>query len=404
MKGNAMFRSRKKIISSIVRRERANGGHTYEAYLGVDPEKGTPVRLYRTSKTELVDAVNEFCNGLEEGGELQASLEHHQLVDAKMAFNMLREKECPLSLTECVRRVLEDLPACMKGIGKTCGEVYDEYVAKFGDQSSQHVKTVRVRVGRLVSSYGREKPVQALDAAYIRYWIEEGREKDYGGAEGCNDRSWNNYVGYIAAWLNWCVRKGYLARNPMERDPDLRKVHIPWKEPKFIHADELRKVMDGLSEAGDHSMLAFAVMSFMCGTRTSEIVRLADAESRNRLDIAERTCRIVDVKGLTKGIKPRCFTIPDQAVKWMESFPFMDGLHGVNPHTVDRMREFAHGIGVELPKNCGRKSFITMHRAMWNDPNRLGAIVGNSEEVRDTTYIGLASKAEADAYFSVLPS
>ena len=111
-------------------------------------------------------------------------------------------------------------------------------------------------------------------------------------------------------------------------------------------------------------------------------------------------------KGSTRGVKPRAFTIPNQALAWMQSMPdFVEAARTRNKNFRDHIVDAAKSAGIgELPINAGRHTFCTMFEAAHHDSNALSAIVGNTEDVRDHHYNGVAKPQEGRDYFDILPS
>ena len=111
------------------------------------------------------------------------------------------------------------------------------------------------------------------------------------------------------------------------------------------------------------------------------------------------------MKGHLRGIKPRAFTIPNQALAWMQSMPdFVAAARQSNKGFREHLIDIAEEAKVTLPKNVGRKTFCTMFEAAHHDSNALSAIVGNTEDIRDRHYNGVAKPQDGRDYFAILPT
>ena len=130
---------------------------------------------------------------------------------------------------------------------------------------------------------------------------------------------------------------------------------------------------------------------------------MADGEDSIRIDLQDRFIRVVKPKGVTNGIRPRCFRIPDTAYAWMSAFDFIQAAQTPNLRFRKKMMRYAKDAGVKVPTNAGRHTFITMDVAAYGKPEETQAKVGTSATMRAENYCGLASKAEGLAYFKILP-
>ena len=96
--------------------------------------------------------------------------------------------------------------------------------------------------------------------------------------------------------------------------------------------------------------------------------------------------------------------IPVNAAAWMAGIDFGDALgRGVNA-AVGEFARFAAAHNVRVGRNFGRHTCATMHCAAFGDPRRTEAMLGTSSAMRVKHYMGLATKAEGERYFGLLPS
>ena len=89
---------------------------------------------------------------------------------------------------------------------------------------------------------------------------------------------------------------------------------------------------------------------------------------------------------------------------WIKSFDFLGALKKVNKKTVEQIYKLARKNNIPVFQNCIRHTFVTYHVSAFGDPAKTQAIVGTSARYRAENYCGLASKANGEAYFKIMPT
>lgn len=389
------------VLASIKTREITVGGKqytVYEAYLGVCPATQKPVRKSASSKDRLKKSVDDFYKRLGAGGDAAVLLTAYQSMDAKTALDLLAKSGIDLSLTECVRRVLDnsgDLAPCTT----TLGDAYGEYLKWQQERNSPHqVKTVAKRVGRFVDVFGAGRLLSEVTHKNLAEYLQR---EFYANPSNEAKTTYNGNLEYVRSFLRWCVaKKHYVKTNPAESIDGFAK---EYEDPEYMKPADVEKLFRALETKGGRD-LAYAILSFWCGMRQDEILRAALGESAIVIDLEEKYIRVVKCKGYTRGIKPRAFTIPEQAFVWMKSMPdFLAAARTRNPHFREHLKAVANETGVALPENAGRHTFCTMFEAAHHDTNALTAIVGNTESIRDRHYNGVAKPQDGRDYFAIMP-
>jgi len=215
-------------------------------------------------------------------------------------------------------------------------------------------------------------------------------------------KTWNNHMGYIKTFCGWMCRKErrYMADNPMS---DKVKRKIAYKAPGFMRAADFEKVVRALERDGTkRHLLGYVTLSCFCGIRTEEIKRLAGDTGDIRP--CEGTVIVRMPKGHTQGVTPRTVHIPANAAAWIAGINFKAALNGDVNAAVVEFGRFAASQGVRVGRNFGRHTCATMHCAAFGDPRRTEAMLGTSASMRVKHYMGLATKAEGERYFGLMPS
>jgi integrase len=398
------FLQKRRVLDTVKARIQKNGYAIYEAYFGTDPFTGKPVRKSATSVKKLKLKIESFYKTLDQSGEAGAVLTRFQAMDAKQAIDMIAESGRSITLVECAKIALAGVPMSEEVPSITVGEAYVGYAKSVQDRSESYKKDIRLRVGAFVTAFGEARPVSDITAPEVKRYLLDGfyRQGDIG--------SWvtyNNHLGNIKSFVAWCanVEQKYLRENPLD---GMKKIVIPYRQPEYMKAEDVRMLFGELWKRSGTTIgradLAYAVLSFFCGMRQSEIGRAPLGEHAIRISIEERMIRVGIPKGVSKGIKPRAFTIPEQALAWMRAFDFMDGATTRNRHFRRHLVDAAEAAKAKLTKNAGRHTFITMFEAVHHDANALTAIVGNTDDVRARNYNGVELRAEGEAYFAILPT
>ncbi len=370
--------------------------HTdYECYLGMDPFTHKPVRLTRSDRDELTRAVRDFYERHRVGGDAAVRLTATQALDAKTALDVLASAGQSKTLTELARLFVSGAARGAVAHDKRILDAYEEYLATKPDGVNK--QKTRATVGRWAAMCG-DRNTGSITAKEVYEYLEANFGKHA-------PKTYNSHLQYLTTFMNWCCKaeRRYLAENPIRA---LAYRDEPWEEPEYMKPADVASLFALLESVKDRrpELLAYAVVNFFCGSRAVEIVRMGEEDDAARISIADETCRIAKGKGFQRGRRPRAFHIEPTALAWMKSFDFLAALKKVNAGTQKEIYDLARARGVPVFQNCGRHTFITYHVATYGDPAKTQAIVGTSAKMRAENYCGLASKADGEAYFRIMPS
>lgn len=390
------IKPKRDVIKSLTQVTRVIYGKEREIwsiYFGTDGA-GKKVRASRSSKADALLCIDEFYRKLKEAGDSITVLKPAQVYDAKAAFELLENANSPMTLTEAVRRLLAVSGDAGGVVQKTLTEAYQEYYEAIPAQQEHHRHAVRMRVGKWVRKHGANKPCSSVTARQVA---------DYLSSVGKNsEKTYNNVLSYIKTFLTWCTKKErmYLPANPID-DMDAKK--IAYKEPEYMPVRDFEKMIRHFESTGNKESLVVIVLSFLCGIRTEESKRLLDDPSQ--INVEEETIRISMPKGWSQGMAPRSMQITESALAWIKAYSLEDWFGTFNWKNA-RMRTFkeVRSLGIKVPFNAGRHTFITMHVAAYGEPAKTEAITGTSKAMRSAHYMGLASKRDGERFFSILPA
>jgi site-specific recombinase XerD len=284
-------------------------------------------------------------------------------------------------------------------------EALRRYLESFSAIQKAQIKCVRSRVGMFVEAYREALVTEIRPKDIADYLFKNYHQK--------SPKTYNEVLGYIRSFFNWCKRKdvALCVENPCD---DLRGKSIHYEEPKFVTAETVRHVFDLLERKCDsvtkQQVIWFFAIWFFCGIRTEEILRLRHKD----VNIDEGWIRVAFPKGFQHGVAPRMVEMPDVCKAWLRAYDATPD--GTDDKFIDRFAfpHYAKSVLMKAAKDCGetdfklvdnagRHSFVTMHVALYNNPSRTEALAGTSKDMRVNNYMGLATKAQARAYFDVMP-
>lgn len=389
-----MLKTKNEVMKSLKLSQIERGGRVYDqwsAYLGTDAA-ARPIRIARSTREELVAAVGDYFNKVKSVSPAAASvLKPEQAYDARTAITLLAEAGIRVTLAEVAREYIEKHTRLAASV--TLERAYSEYLASFRAEQTAHVHSIRSYVGRWVADFGPTRKLADITAEAVAKYLTRYTA----------DKSHNNALGLISSFLNWCCRaeRKYLDENPVA---DIRKRKLAYKEPEYAKVEDVAAIFAELERVGDRDAIAYGALAYFCGIRFEEISRLAKTAATD-IRIAEDTIRIAKPKGWLQGMTPRVIHIPDNAKEWL-----MRGNQGqtLGLHKLElirqRFRDTALGLGINLPDNAGRHSFITYHIAAFAEPEKTAGLAGNSVTMIVNHYMGLATKPQGEAYFAIRPS
>jgi integrase len=208
----------------------------------------------------------------------------------------------------------------------------------------------------------------------------------------------NHYRATVRQFLEWSVRKDYLSASHRLGEADgLRAEHANTAEVSFYTPRELTAL---LAKAND-TLRPLIAIGGLAGLRFIELIRLDWA------DVWRVPGHIEITAGKSKTRQRRLVEICPSLAKWLK--PFRSHASGKlwNFHKITFQRELCElckTVAVPRKINGLRHSFCSFHFALHANENLTAQQAGNSPAMIHAHYKGLATKAEAEKWFAVLPS
>jgi hypothetical protein len=232
-----------------------------------------------------------------------------------------------------------------------------------------------------LKSFGKgrwNQPVQTVTADELQTWID-GFDRT---------KTKKTYLGAVKTFMRWAVKKNLLAQDltgcveiPEDDDDE--------GEPDPYTPEEAKKILEHLIVVNPDLCRVMAIR-FFAGLRTSEAQRGDDSRILPSGYIEVR-------RDMTKTKRRRLVTVLPNLKAWLE-------LGGEwRSFAQDTIRQEIKEAGVTPRRNGTRSAFITYHEAKFEDVNKTAKQAGNSKDMIETRYKGLATKEQAEAYFTIFP-
>lgn len=208
-------------------------------------------------------------------------------------------------------------------------------------------------------------------------------------------RTRHNHRVSITGLFRWMADRGII--------PDARRTPAnKTLAPTIVHADpgiftpeELRSLL----EHAEKEIIPFIVIGAFAGVRPAEIARLT--WGRIQWDSKE----IVLSREITKTNRRRAAQMPECLLAWLEPFRGRGAtLPIVPPRPYLHTQQAAKTAGVKWVSNGLRHSYITYAIALSRNANAVAEQCGNSADVIQHAYKALATQADAERWFAVMPT
>lgn len=396
------IRDYKTAIASIKARPRVVNGKEYplfEVYLGTSPLTKKPVKLTASSIPRLKEDIAAYYSEHKESGDLITLLSPMQAMDAKYAIALLAERNCKLTLAECVRIALEQKEA-QKCKSTVLNKAYEGYLNYKRKQSEAELHKTYNTVGRFVNVIGRSRQTASITLADVQSYLASNFDNRA-------PRTYNANLCYLRTFFRWCMKP---SQRYMSEDPSasLEPKVLEWKKPSYMKpwdVEKLFRILETPEMKKEHpEYLALAVTQFFVGVRREEALRISRDSDAATILLEDETIRIEKGKGHTRGRSPRTAHIEPNAVAWMLSFDYESALNRINEETTRKLYRLAIANDIKLFSNCMRHTFITMHVAKYHTPEVTQSMVGTSGKMRAVHYDGLAPQKEGEMFFDIYPT
>lgn len=258
--------------------------------------------------------------------------------------------------------------------------------------SARHARSVREVVGSFAKAKG-DQVVSLVKAQDIQGWLDDYRTKD---SRPLSPVSFNTYRRYISLFFNFCLKRGWVAKNPVELISSHRVVQ---KVPRLLSPDSLKQILQATPERAK----SIVWLQAHCGLRTSEASR---ARWSDFLQSGEGYYIQIGSAN-TKTARRRLTPVPKALADYLCSVRKPDGFiyaEGGGRESV-LQNEFkvikAAAKGVMWHRNALRASALSYRLALTKDAAATAFEMGNSACVLMRDYRELTTPVVAEQWFSV---
>jgi len=247
-----------------------------------------------------------------------------------------------------------------------------------------------------------------LTKAHLDQFIEtlgKLKSKSRNQRKAVSAKSRNHYRAFIRQFLSWAVRKDYLPQTHRLAEADgLRTENSNNSETTFYSPAEFQALLNA-SKDDLASLKPIVAIGGLAGLRTAELLRLDWADIWRIPDHIEITA------GKSKTRQRRLVEICAALKQWLECYTekksglLWEGHEVTFQQKIVELCEAAKvkEKSVERKHNGLRHAFCTYHFALHANENLTAQQAGNSPAMIHQHYKGLATKAEAEKWFAVMP-
>ena len=383
------------------------------AYATAGKRRMQTFAAYSDAKAAAERIVRELANGSQ-----AAALSASQSRDALAAFERLdgyfKSKGKRVSLNSAVADYLDavgrlnvPLSAAVTGYLNTVATVkrvdLAAAVKEFVDGRETETKSVNGKRPEMSKSYFLNTKLwlgwfeKTFPATAVCELTKEHLDVFMAGRSHLAAKSKNHLRATVKMFLNWCIKKDYLPANHRLMDATgMKRQKADSGETDYFRPAELRAML----EAADDTMRPIIALQGLAGIRLQEAQRLT---WQDVFSVAEHVA-ISATKSKTRS--RRLVEICPALAAWLEPYRQHEGALWT------QSRDTYHAAFVELResqkiparKNGLRHGFCTYHFALHDNENLTAAQAGNSPAVIHSAYKGLATKAEAEKWFNVIPA
>ncbi|MBL9171588.1 MAG: site-specific integrase [Verrucomicrobiales bacterium] len=319
-----------------------------------------------------------------------------------------------------IQAVAGYLEAARKLDGRSLGDVVDTYLSTLAivrtkDLGEAVEEFLALRAPKAEAVEGKRSALNPKYVANVESWLRqfsttfsghklEDLSKDllnrfFKAFKELSVKSRNDRRITLRLFFKWCVRNDYLPATHRLNEADAMMIEA--KEEgviDFYRPGELHKLLKGSSGA----MRAVIAIQALAGLRLEEALRLDWSDVFK----VEGHIEISSAKSKTRS--RRLAEIGPALAAWLEPHKESTGKVANQWETpngyVQAFIALRKKLKVPSRKNGLRHGFVTFHYALHQNENMTAALAGHSPTMLHGHYRGLATKAEAEKWFSVEPT
>lgn len=322
----------------------------------------------------------------------------------EVAANLPLLRQHGISIGEAVRFAVMRLRP--EGRTKTVQEVVNEIVTskeqrfERGDLRERSYKDFRYRAEKFAASF-EGRIASEVSGAEIKTWL---------GTLKNGVRSNKNYLSVVGEVFKLATQRHYVAFSPLDDLTDTDRKELcgngaDTSEPSILTPAEAERLVNAALENPELGLLGAVALALFCGLRTEELKRL----EWEQVHLSETPPIVTIGAKIAKKRRIRHVEIPLNAVRWLSLVANRKGPVARNAHANDFQKRFKKLLGfagfAHWENNAMRHSFGSYHYGLHGNPLETSRQLGHkaSDQVLFDHYRALATKAQAEAYFAIVP-
>ena len=224
-----------------------------------------------------------------------------------------------------------------------------------------------------------------------------------------SEKARNDRRGAIGMWLRWCGRRDFIESHQLAKllECDSMKMEVLQSgEISFYTSDELKKILDATQDSDNEScnessrdaLCAVSAIQAFGGARLEEALRL-------RWEDLRQTDGHIEISGhRAKTRKRRLLEVGPALAQWLAPFKGNTGPIWEAPVNsfISEWARVRESVGVPSKRNGVRHGFVSYSYILRGEIET-SALAGTSPQILHANYRGLATKAEAEKWFGVVP-
>jgi integrase len=395
------------------------------AYITAGKRRMQTFAAYSDAKAAAERIVRELANG-SQAAALNATQSRDALAALERLQGFYQASGRRVSLLAAVsdfveastklngRTLNEAVTGYLRTVANVTRKSINEAVADFLLADAPRIKAAEGQRAQLSDKYAYNRKLQLtrfadtfpgtavtdLSKEHLETFIgslDTVKTKSRNGRAASSAKSRNHYRAAVRQFLLWAVRKDYLPPTHRLFEADaMRPERANTAAVDYYTPDELAAL---LAKANDTFRPIIAIGG-LAGLRTAELLRLDWA------DVWRVAGHIEITAGNAKTRQRRLVEICPALAKWLEPFRKQKTGKLWTGHEITFQQHFVElcdGAKVTRKTNGLRHAFCTYHFAAHQNENQTAALAGNSPAMIHGHYKGLATKADAQKWFNVLP-
>ena len=361
-------------------------------------------------------------------GSQAAALTANQSRDALAAIQRLEELQHSIGRrVSLLAAVSEFSDASTKLRGRNLSEVVEGYLSSIGNVKRKDIAEavedfIKVRKPLTEAKAGKRAQLSPNYVSSINLWLR-GFATTFPSQAVCDltkehlnlfmqkfstqsPKSRNHYRGAIKQFLKWCTKQDYLSRTHRLLEADSMATEV-WdiEDIDYYRPQELQSLLEKSGKApvannpDFRALLPVLALRGLAGLRLEEILRLDWAD-------VWRVAGNVEVKALkAKTRSRRLVEIGVALAAWLKPYQNCSGaiFADTKQNYHQAFRALRESLTIPERNNGFRHGFCTYHFALHANENLTAQQSGNSPKMIHEHYKGLATKAEAENWFAVMP-